>query len=372
MENLSLSIVLPCYNEEANIGPVVRSVVAAASTLGTGFEIIAVNDGSRDGTGAVLERLTDELPGVRVVTHPVNRGYGAALRSGFAASRGDWIFFMDSDGQFEPHDLPSLWVLREPGTAVVGYRERRADPWPRRLNAWMWGMAVRCVLGVRLRDLDCAFKLLPGEALRAIAIEYGGATLNAEMMWKLQEAGVGWEEIAVTHLPRKSGRATGAKLRVILKAVADLAKLRLSSSRGELARLGRFALVGGLNTAVDVAVFLLLVVLRPPGNDGVLASAYAVVGWSMGSMIGYLLHTRFTFRRTMHALGFYAISLLGLAIQTACVGVTAQTFGTGGALAGKLIGVLLAAGVTYVGFRWVASKGRGLDGVWVAGRELRG
>ncbi|MHB1630238.1 MAG: GtrA family protein, partial [Bacilli bacterium] len=124
----------------------------------------------------------------------------------------------------------------------------------------------------------------------------------------------------------------------------------------EAARVIRFTLVGGLNTTVDLSIFVLLMTIAPPGRNGLQASAFAVVGWGVASLVGYFLHTRFTFRRRIHTVGFYMFSLLGVLIQAVCVGLATEFLGTVGALAGKLLGILLASGLTYMGFRWLVHR----------------
>jgi len=219
----SLSVILPAYNEEKIIAHTIADVLPVLEDWTQDFELIVVNDGSADQTGTILASIAQSDPRVRVVTHEVNRGYGAALASGFAASTKDLAFFMDSDGQFDIHDLQKFFPYINEYDAVVGYRENRQDPWMRKLNAWGWKMVVRLTLGVHVRDLDCAFKVYHSDFIHRHTFETQGAMINAEMLYKLQHDGGTIKEIGVRHLPRKGGRATGANIRVILRAFVELA-----------------------------------------------------------------------------------------------------------------------------------------------------
>ena len=162
-----LSVVLPAFNEEANIEAVVRKCVAYLETRVPDYELLVVNDGSRDRTGEILNRLTTELPRLRPLHHPQNRGYGAALRTGFDAATKRFVFYMDGDGQFDINDLDKVLPLATDDDHIVtGFRIERRDPFIRRLNAKLFGgWLVRIMLNVRVRDLNCAFKLIPKKVL---------------------------------------------------------------------------------------------------------------------------------------------------------------------------------------------------------------
>lgn len=218
----SLSIVLPAYNEEQVIGQTVSDVLDVVPTWTQDFEVIVVDDGSKDQTTAIVATLIIRDPRVRLVKHEVNYGYGAALVSGFAAATKAYTFFMDSDGQFDIRDLATFFPFLASYDAVIGYRMQRQDTWIRKLNAWGWKQAVWLVLGVLVRDLDCAFKLFPTEFLHSHPLETRGAMINAELLYKAKMAGCTYKEVGVRHLPRRAGRATGAKLSVIVRAFKEL------------------------------------------------------------------------------------------------------------------------------------------------------
>lgn len=219
----SLSVILPAYNEEKIIVHTIADMLPVLEDWTQDFELIVVNDGSSDQTGAILASIEQSAPRLRVITHEVNRGYGAALASGFAASTKELAFFMDSDGQFDIHDLQKFFPYVDKYDAVIGYRENRQDPWVRKLNAWGWKMVVGLTLGVHVRDLDCAFKVYHADFIRRHTFKTQGAMINAEMLYKLQHDGGMIKEIDVRHLPRKGGRATGANIKVILRAFIELA-----------------------------------------------------------------------------------------------------------------------------------------------------
>ena len=239
----AFSYFFPAHDEEDNLEALVVEALQALPALAERYEIIAVDDGSTDGTPALADRLAAEHPDlVRVVHHRTNLGYGAALRSGFAAARYPVIGFTDGDRQFRVADLGRLLtVLDRPGgpDAVVGYRMRRADPAVRLVYARLYRLALRTFFGLGVRDVDCACKVFRREALAGVRLESGGAFLSAELLIKVSARGARLEEIGVPHYPRTAGRATGAKVRVILRAVRDFWLLRLrlwANRRAALAR----------------------------------------------------------------------------------------------------------------------------------------
>ncbi|MBI4515343.1 MAG: glycosyltransferase family 2 protein [Deltaproteobacteria bacterium] len=230
-----LSVVLPAYNEEANVERVVRGVAAYLESLGLDYEVLVVNDGSGDRTGTILDALVAEFPRLRPLHHPHNRGYGAALRTGFDGAAKRFVFYMDGDGQFDIKDLALVLPLATDEQHIVtGYRIERRDPFIRRLNAMLFGgFLVRVMLGVRVRDLNCAFKLIPKKVFEAITLESTGALINAELYGRAIRKGFGIKEVGVHHYPREAGVQTGAHLRVILRAFYDLARLRQKIIHGD-------------------------------------------------------------------------------------------------------------------------------------------
>lgn len=240
-----LSYFFPAHDEEANLGGLVEEALATLPTLAETFEIIAVNDGSKDGTRRIADELTAAHPGiVRAVHHPVNLGYGAALRSGFAAARYELVAFTDGDRQFKVADIGRLTArLAEPDApdAVVGFRIKRADPIIRTLYARAYRLANRIFFGLPVTDVDGACKLFRRDALRGLAVESDGAFFSAELLIKLRTAGARIVEVGVPHYPRTAGSASGARPQVVLRAVRDFWRLRLLMwvNRSRALRRGR-------------------------------------------------------------------------------------------------------------------------------------
>jgi len=218
----SLSVVLPAYNEEALIADTIVTIVSTLTTWMRDFEVIVVNDGSKDRTGEIVAHLSASEPRVRLINHPVNKGYGAALVTGFESVSKEMAFFMDSDGQFDIKDLVHFFPFIGEYDAVLGYRIDRQDTWMRKLNAWGWKQLVHFIFGVCVRDIDCAFKLFRAEFFRTHRLETRGAMINAEILYKLTRAGYTYTEVGVRHLPRRAGLATGAKPSVIIRALREM------------------------------------------------------------------------------------------------------------------------------------------------------
>ncbi len=218
----SLSLVLPAHNEEANIRIVVEDALRVLPQYTDTFEIIPVNDGSRDATGDILQQLAAEDDRVRPVSYPANKGYGGALVSGFDATRYDYVMFMDADRQFDVADIGRLAPFVGRYDIVAGFRMERSDPLIRRINAEVFNVAVRILFGVHLRDLDCAFKIFRGDQLRSLELISNGALINCEMQAKLRRHGATLQQVGVEHYPRVAGHPTGGSLKVILKAMRDI------------------------------------------------------------------------------------------------------------------------------------------------------
>jgi len=223
--NHTPSLVLPAHNEEANLEPVVREALAVLPTLFRDCEIVVVDDGSRDATPAIADRLATEDPRVRVVHHPRNRGYGAALQSGFAAARGELIMFMDADRQFAVRDVARLAPFADAYDIVAGYRIKRNDPWRRVALGATFNALVKVLFGVRVRDIDCGFKLFRADLLRGMRLEAPGALLNTEILALARHQGATLAEVGVEHYPRPAGEQSGGSPRVVLRAVREIAAL---------------------------------------------------------------------------------------------------------------------------------------------------
>jgi glycosyltransferase involved in cell wall biosynthesis len=213
------------FDEEENVGPLLRSALALAPRLSAEFELIVVDDGSRDRSAAVVAAIARDDPRVRLLRHPRNRGYGAALRSGLRAATGDFVFFTDADLQFDLREIENLLAHTGEFDIVAGYRAPRRDPWRRRTLAWGWNHLVRALFGLRVRDIDCAFKVFRRPVLEALPIASLGAFVNTELLLRARRAGFRIREVPVTHHPRVAGRAKGASPRVVGRALVELATL---------------------------------------------------------------------------------------------------------------------------------------------------
>jgi glycosyltransferase involved in cell wall biosynthesis len=219
---------MPAYNEAAIIVRSVLDLATVLETLVSDYEIIVVDDGSRDDTRQVLMELAEHCPELplRVVLHEQNQGYGAALASGFDAAAKDLIFMTDGDRQFDVGEVAQFLPALDAETdLVVGWRAHRADPPMRRLNARGWKLLVNGLFGYTARDVDCAFKLFRRGVWQSVTVHARGATFSAEFLIKARRLGFQVKELPVTHLPRKAGKATGARPDVIARAFRELFQL---------------------------------------------------------------------------------------------------------------------------------------------------
>ncbi len=221
----SLSAFFPAYNEERNVPVMVERMTAVLPRVADDYEIIVVDDGSADRTGAVADELAAADPHVRVVHHPANRGYGAALKSGFAASRKAYVFFTDGDGQFDVAEIERLLPFVPEYDVVVGYRLDRAEGGLRKLNAAAWNALVHRLFHIPVRDVDCAFKLFKREIFDVVRVEAEGAMISTEVLARVVRAGFRVHEVGVHHYERRHGTPTGANPLVIVRAFYELFKL---------------------------------------------------------------------------------------------------------------------------------------------------
>lgn len=223
-----LSLFYPLYNEEGNIEEAARRALAILPRYAEAFEVILVDDGSRDATGAIADRLAAGDSRIRAVHHPGNRGYGGALRSGLAAARYEWIFYTDGDNQFDLDELRLLLPLRHDHEVVSAYRIRRSDRLHRRVNEAIFNTVIRILFGLRLRDVDCAFKLYRASIFEGMELGSEGAMIDVEILARAVRRGARIAQVGVHHYPRTVGQSTGGNLRVIARAIRELFRLRAS------------------------------------------------------------------------------------------------------------------------------------------------
>jgi len=221
----AISVFLPSHNEEGNVERVVRSYLAELPRVADDFEVIVVDDGSRDRTGEIADRLAAEDSHVKVVRHHVNQGYGGAVISGIRAATKPYVLLCDGDGQFDPSDLERLIPFVPEYDVVAGHRVRRADPLIRKINGNAWTILVRVLLGITISDIDCGFKLFKREKLEGMVLRARGAMISTELMARLAGRNAKVIEVDVKHLPRLTGEQSGANLKVVARAFKELIAL---------------------------------------------------------------------------------------------------------------------------------------------------
>jgi glycosyltransferase involved in cell wall biosynthesis len=222
-------MVLPAYNEADNVEPMVAEATPALQAVTDDFEIVVVDDGSSDGTADATRRAMETHSHVRLVQHPVNRGFGASVFSGFTNAQKDWIFYSDADRQFVLSELESFVPAMETADLIAGYRAPRKDPFMRVLYGKGWSMLCTLTFGYTVRDVDCGFKLFRREIIEKLAptIRSRGATFSIEWLVRAKRAGYRFAELPVTHQPRVAGSQTGANVDVIVRAFRELMQVRI-------------------------------------------------------------------------------------------------------------------------------------------------
>jgi glycosyltransferase involved in cell wall biosynthesis len=220
-----LSIVLPCFNEEAGIADAIGAASRAAARYAPHFEIVVVDDGSTDATAKVTDRLRDLNPHVRLVVNSSNRGYGAAVRSGIEAAAMPWILLTDATLQFDLDKLEDFVPHTRSADLVVGWRVMRSDPFRRRINAAVWNWLIRRHYCLPVRDVDCAFKLVRRDLAAGQELTSDGAMINAELLARCLAAGGRLIEVPIRHRPRVSGGPSGADVGVLARAFRELFRL---------------------------------------------------------------------------------------------------------------------------------------------------
>lgn len=221
----SISAFFPCFNEQASVESLTRKTAAVLQTLTDDYEVIIVNDGSSDGTAEIADRLAREIPQVKAVHHPHNLGYGHALRSGFKAATKELVFYTDGDSQFNVEELADILPLIEQYDIVSCYRINRQEGLMRKINAFCWTRLVCFLFGLKLKDIDCAFKLYRRRIFEGMNLISTGALIDTEVLARAVRKGCTIVQHGVRHYPRMAGRPTGAKIGVILRAFRELFRL---------------------------------------------------------------------------------------------------------------------------------------------------
>jgi glycosyltransferase involved in cell wall biosynthesis len=221
-----LSVFFPAYNDSGTIASLVITALQSARRLTPDFEVIIVDDGSADATAAIADELARTYPEVRVVHHERNRGYGGALRSGFEAARGDYVFYTDGDAQYDPAEMALLWQrLDDEVDLVNGYKISRSDPLHRVVIGRIYHYTVKLLFGLKVRDVDCDFRLMRRSIFERVTLERDSGVICLEMMKKIQDAGFRIAEVPVHHYHRAYGRSQFFNFRRLAKTAADVARL---------------------------------------------------------------------------------------------------------------------------------------------------
>ncbi len=227
MYSYGVSVFFPAYNDAPSLPPLIGKTFAVLEEQVADFEVIVVNDGSADNTAEVLQNLAAKYgPRMRIVTHDVNRGYGGALRSGFAAATKELVFYTDGDGQYDVGELPKLLALMKPHVSFVnGYKIERNDPWHRIWIGKAYNQFARLMFHVRLRDIDCDFRLIRRSLLELIHLESTSGTVCVELVRKLELCGMKVEEVGVHHYPRIHGKSQFFRIKSLATTFYQLFRL---------------------------------------------------------------------------------------------------------------------------------------------------
>jgi glycosyltransferase involved in cell wall biosynthesis len=223
----SVSVFFPAYNDAPSLPALIGKTFATLEKCARDYEVIVINDGSFDNTGAVLEELgAKHGPRLRVITHPENRGYGGALRSGFEAASKDLVFYTDGDGQYDPSELPKLLAVMRPDVGLVnGYKLERNDPWHRIWIGKVYNAFARFLFRIRIQDVDCDFRLIRRSLLEDIHLTSTSGTICVELVRKLELTGCGVVEVGVRHYPRLHGRSQFFRVRSLAVTLGQLVRL---------------------------------------------------------------------------------------------------------------------------------------------------
>lgn len=221
----SLSVFLPTFNEEQNIAHVVEQIYSFLPKIATTFEILVINDGSTDRTKKIVTQLQQSIPCLRLVSHTSNRGYGSALKTGFKNSQYEWIFFTDSDNQFDIRELKQFVPFTREYSVIIGHRKKRAEGPRRALFAYCFKLFIDVLFRLHVRDIDCAFKLLKRSEMSDLRLQSNGAFTTTEFLYLLKKKGLPFKQIPVTHFDRKFGSPSGNNVKVIIKAFQEAFKV---------------------------------------------------------------------------------------------------------------------------------------------------
>jgi glycosyltransferase involved in cell wall biosynthesis len=218
----NISFFCPAYNDEENIEQVVSEAAQLLEEISNQYEIIVVEDGSPDRTAQVTDALAQKYKNITVVHHPVNLGYGAALKDGFSRCRYEWVTYTDGDHQFNIQELKKMLPLLKDADMVTGYRTNRVISIKRLIQSWIFNWIIRTLFKIETKDVNCALKIFKKKALDSILIDSDSSFITAEILIKLRDRGYKIAQVGVTHYPRLHGIASGAKFKVVFSTVKDI------------------------------------------------------------------------------------------------------------------------------------------------------
>ncbi len=221
----SLSVVMPAYNEEEGIEKVVKESINILKEICKEFELIIVNDGSLDRTEKILKDLEKECPELKIISYYPNRGYARALKEGFARANYPYIFYTDSDGQFDLREIKNYFPLIYENDMVVGYRIKREDPFLRKISSKFYNFIQRIYLGIKIKDINCAFKIFKSSFLKSIPINSENFLIDAEFFLRAKQNKAKFVEVPVSHRARYKGSST-VKFSTIFQTLKGMAKLK--------------------------------------------------------------------------------------------------------------------------------------------------
>lgn len=214
----SLTVFFPVFNEEDSIPFLIDSTSKIISKLAVDYELIIIDDGSTDQSLKIAKQLTEGKKQWRIIAHPKNLGYGEVLKTGIKAAKKEWLFFTDSDLQFNLKELADFLPYTNQFQAIIGYRTKRAEGFSRSLNARLFKAYIDLLFRLHVKDIDCAFKLIKTDLLKNLTLNSGSAFTSSEILYRLKKKKIKFKELPVSHYPRRYGEASGANIEVIIKA----------------------------------------------------------------------------------------------------------------------------------------------------------
>lgn len=216
---------MPAYNEEKVIEKIVKEAAEVLKNICKEWELIVVNDGSKDKTEEILKDLEKEIKNLKIVSYYPNKGYANALKEGFREAKYNYIFYTDADGQFDLNEIKNYFPLIYENDMVVGYRVKRNDPFIRKVASRVYNIIQRFYLGIKPKDINCAFKIFKAGFLKSIPLKSNHFLIDAEFFLRVRERGAKYVEVPVTHFARKEGRST-VKFKTIFQTFKEMKRLK--------------------------------------------------------------------------------------------------------------------------------------------------